>query len=91
MKLSDREILELNELCGALADGRAARLFKGGAALEIDGKTVTDVKMEEYQRIYRRFAALLDQRQSDVEPAPLRLVADAMLVGRRLTTEAFNW
>lgn len=74
-----------------LADGRKARLFKGGAALEVDGKTVTDVKMEEYQRIYRRFAELLDKRQSDVEPAPLRLVADAMLVGRRLTTDVFNW
>jgi D-galactose 1-dehydrogenase len=74
-----------------LGDGREARLFKGGAALEVDGKTVTDVKMEEYQRIYRRFAELLDRRESDVEPAPLRLVADSMLVGRRLTTEDFNW
>ena len=74
-----------------LGDGRKARLFKGGAALEVDGKIVTDVKMEEYERIYQRFAELLDKRQSDVEPAPLRLVADAMLVGKRLTTEAFNW
>jgi D-galactose 1-dehydrogenase len=74
-----------------LADGKSARLFKGGAALEVDGKTVTDVKMEEYQRIYRRFAELLEQRRSDVEAGPLRLVADAMLVGRRLTTDAFNW
>lgn len=74
-----------------LGDGRKARLFKGGAALEVDGKTVTDVKMEEYERIYERFAVLLDKRQSDVEPAPLRLVADAMLVGKRLTTDPFTW
>jgi hypothetical protein len=26
-----------------------------------------------------------------VNPAPLRIVADAMLLGRRLTTDAFNW
>lgn len=74
-----------------LGDGRPARLFKGGAALSVDGKVVTDVKMEEYERIYRRFAELLDKRQSDVEPTPLRLVADAMMVGERLTTDAFNW
>lgn len=74
-----------------LGDGGKARLFKGGAALELDGKVVVDVKMEEYERIYERFAELLDRRQSDVEPAPLRLVADAMLVGKRLVTDAFNW
>lgn len=74
-----------------LADGRPARLFKGGAALSVDGRPVLDLPMAEYQRIYRRFAELLDARTSDVEGAPLRLVADAMLVGRRLTTEPFNW
>ena len=74
-----------------LGDGRKARLFRGGAALSVEDKVVIDVKMEEYERIYRRFAELLDTRQSDVEPAPLRLVADAMLVGRRLTTDPFNW
>jgi D-galactose 1-dehydrogenase len=75
----------------ALADGRSARLFKGGAALSVDGKTIVEAPSEEYQRIYRRFAELLDARRSDVNPAPLRIVADAMLVGRRLTTDAFNW
>ncbi len=74
-----------------LGDGRPARLFKGGAALSVEGKPVVDVPMEEYQRIYRRFAELLDRRESDVEATPLRLVADAMLVGARLTTDAFNW
>jgi D-galactose 1-dehydrogenase len=75
----------------ALPDGRAARLFKGGAALSLDGKTIVEAPSEEYQRIYRRFAQLLEERRSDVDPAPLRLVADAMLLGRRLTTDAFDW
>jgi D-galactose 1-dehydrogenase len=75
----------------ALADGRGARLFKGGAALSVEGKTVIEAPSEEYQRIYRRFAELLDARRSDVDAAPLRIVADAMLVGRRLTTDAFDW
>ena len=74
-----------------LANGKSARLFKGGAALSLDGKTIVEAPSEEYQRIYRRFAGLLDERRSDVNVAPLRLVADAMLLGRRLTTDAFNW
>lgn len=74
-----------------LGDGRAARLFKGGSALSIEGKTVVEAPSEEYQRIYRRFAELLETRRSNVDPAPLRIVADAMLLGRRLTTDAFNW
>ena len=74
-----------------LADGRSARLFKGGAALSVDGKTVVEAPSEEYQRIYRRFAELLEARRSDVNPAPLRIVADAMLLGRRLTTDPFEW
>lgn len=72
-------------------DGRSARLFRGGAALSIDGKTAIEAPSEEYERIYARFAELLSARQSDVDSAPLRLVADAMMVGRRLTTDAFAW
>jgi D-galactose 1-dehydrogenase len=73
------------------ADGRSARLFKGGAALSVDEKLVVEAASEEYQRIYRHFAKLLDARRSDVDAAPLRLVADAMLLGRRLTTDPFAW
>ena len=73
------------------ADGRAARLFKGGAALAVDDKLVVDAASEEYQRIYRHFARLLDGRRRDVDAAPLRLVADAMLLGRRQATDPFEW
>ena len=73
------------------ADGRSARLFEGGASLSIDGKTVVAAPREEYERIYERFTALLDERRSDVDGAPLRLVADAMLVGTRLATAPFEW
>jgi len=75
----------------ALADGRSARLSKGGVALSVEGTTVVEAPSEEYQRIYRRFAELLDERRSEIDAAPLRLVADAMLLGRRLTTDAFHW
>ena len=73
------------------ADGRKLRLYKGGAALEVDGRLVVEAPSEEYERIYAHFATLLASGQSDVDGAPLRLVADAMLVGRRATTEAFDW
>jgi len=72
-------------------DGRNARLFKGGAALSIDGKTVIEAPSEEYERIYVRFAELLAERRSEVESAPLTLVADAMMIGKRLTTDPFAW
>jgi D-galactose 1-dehydrogenase len=75
----------------ALADGRPARLSRGGVALSVDGATVVEARSEEYQRIYRRFAELLDERRSEIDAAPLRLVADAMLLGRRLTADAFKW
>ncbi|MGI9450066.1 MAG: Gfo/Idh/MocA family protein [Geminicoccaceae bacterium] len=73
------------------ADGQKAKLFKGGRALEIDDQLIVDEPNQEYQRIYARFSELLDQRQSDVDDAPLRLVADAMLVGERHVTDAFSW
>jgi len=72
-------------------DGRSARLFKGGAALSVEGKLVVEAPSEEYERIYQRFADLLAERRSDVDGSPLRLVADAMLVGTRLTTDPFEW
>jgi D-galactose 1-dehydrogenase len=47
--------------------------------------------MEEYERIYERFAELLDTGRSEMDPAPLQLVADAFLVGRRVATDPFRW
>jgi D-galactose 1-dehydrogenase len=73
------------------AAGHKLRLFKGGAALEVDGKLAVEAPSEEYERIYAHFATLLASGTSDVDGAPLRLVADAMLVGRRDVTEAFTW
>src|SRR5690606_30272204 len=73
------------------ADGQKLRLYKGGAALEVDGKLVVEAPSEEYERIYAHFADLLASGKSDVDGSPLRLVADAMLVGKRATTEAFDW
>ena len=42
----------------------------------------------EYPDIYRQFVELIDERRSQVDVAPLRLVADCLLVGRRHIVEA---
>ena len=61
------------------------KLAHGGAELSIDGRAVTaDASMAgEYPRLYQRFAALCDARQSDVDWRPFQLVADAFLIGER--------
>lgn len=64
-------------------------LRDGGRTLVIGGRAAAAAADEEYPRLYRRFAQLLDARASDVDLAPLRLVADAFLVAERVTGEAF--
>ncbi|QAY75441.1 Gfo/Idh/MocA family protein [Sphingosinicella sp. BN140058] len=66
-------------------------LSKGGAALQVNGETVIDggeIEVE-YPNLYARFAELVRGRNSDVDLAPLRLVADAFMLGRREPVEAF--
>ena len=56
------------------------------------GKTELPVQRapeREYPLIYRRFAELLRARESEVDASPLRIIADAFLVGSRETTEPF--
>lgn len=71
-------------------DGLSLRLSGGGARLEIDGGETVEVAREEYPRIYRRFADLIDERRSSVDVTPLRLTADAFLVGRRVSVDRFE-
>jgi len=58
--------------------------------LDIDGK-VTEATDAEYPGLYAKFADLVGSRSSDVDVTPLRLVADAFLVGRRMIVPAFEW
>jgi D-galactose 1-dehydrogenase len=43
----------------------------------------------EYDGIYARFAELLDAGTSEVDVSPLRHVADAFMLGRRIVTDPF--
>lgn len=73
-------------------DGRIA-LTMGGNELEIDGRPAGGDRslMGEYPALYARMAELVRDRRSDVDLAPMVLVADAMILGRRHTVEPFFW
>jgi predicted dehydrogenase len=69
-------------------DGLAVTLEKGGAELIVNGALQPSHGMGEYPSIYTRFVDLIDNRRSDIDLAPLRLVADCLLVGRTHRIEA---
>jgi predicted dehydrogenase len=69
-------------------DGEQLLLTDGGGRLAIDGAEQQVTGPGEYPDIYRRFAQLIDERRSDVDVRPLRLVADCLLVGSREEVEA---
>jgi predicted dehydrogenase len=64
------------------ADGTHIRLECGGSKLLVDGEAQEDDGPGEYPDIYKMFVDLIDERRSHVDVAPLRLVADCLLVGR---------
>lgn len=70
------------------ADGLVLELRKGGSEMIVDGERQACEGMGEYPDIYARFVDLIDNRRSEVDVAPLRLVSDCLLVGRRHASEA---
>jgi D-galactose 1-dehydrogenase len=71
--------------------GGTLLLSAGGAKLTHDGRSLVDQTEAEYPALYRRFLDLVGRRESDVDLAPLQLVADAFLLGQRRSVEAFTW
>ncbi|HEX7858507.1 MAG TPA: Gfo/Idh/MocA family oxidoreductase [Sphingobium sp.] len=65
-------------------------LGHGGNSLSIDGKALPPSPEGEYRSLYAHFGALVTAGQSDVDMAPLRLVADAFLRGRNCPTDTFE-
>lgn len=75
--------------------GGPLRLYEGGASLEIGGKPApteapASGEHAEYIGVYHRFAELVRAGRSDVDDRPLRLAADAFLVGRRVAAAPFK-
>ena len=72
------------------SDAVEVRLEGGGSRLLIDGQSQAAGGHGEYPDIYRQFLDLIDERRSLVDVAPLRLVADCFLAGRRHRTAAVD-
>lgn len=70
-------------------DGGRLTLSMGGRDLSIDGREVDTPAIAEYPSLYAHFGELVRQRRSDVDIAPLQLVADAFLCGRRIEVEPY--
>ena len=66
----------------ATNDGLELLLENGGTELFVNGERQACEGMGEYPSIYARFVDLIDNRRSDFDVSPLRLVADCLLVGR---------
>lgn len=71
-------------------DAGPVTLSSGGKRLIAGGEQRVDAAEAEYPRLYRRFVKLAATGATDVDLAPLQLVADAFLLGRRRTVEPFE-
>ena len=71
--------------------GDELKLEKGGTVLRVNGDIVIENPSEEYEQIYEHFAKLLRKDKSEVDGSPLRLVADAFLLGSRENVADFHW
>ena len=70
-------------------DAGRLTLSRGGSVMTLDGRPVSTPRGAEYPSLYAHFAALVHTRRIDVDLAPLQLVADAFLCGRRVEVEPF--
>ena len=64
--------------------------FRRAAEVEGGDRQHVDAAKAEYPALYRRFRELAASGECDVDLAPLQLVADAFLLGRRRTVEPFE-
>jgi D-galactose 1-dehydrogenase len=71
-------------------DGGPVTLSMGGARLAGRGQATRRCPDAEYAGLYRRFRELAETGEADVDLAPLQLVADAFLLGRRRIVEPFE-
>jgi D-galactose 1-dehydrogenase len=70
-------------------DAGRLHLSSGGGVMTVDDTPVETTEGSEYGDLYAHFATLVRGRAIDVDCAPLQLVADAFLCGRRIEVEPF--
>lgn len=72
-------------------DRETLLLADGGHRLYIDETPHVAALDQEYARLYRRFAELVDGGASEVDTRPLQLVEDAFMIGQRRQGAAFHF
>lgn len=63
----------------------------GGTRFLIDGVAQDTGSLGEYPALYKRMKTLVENRICDVDLRPMVHVADAMTLGKRITTDAFHF
>jgi predicted dehydrogenase len=71
-------------------EGETLLLSEGGAKLSVDGRDTGATGPGEYPSLYAEFAELVAARRSHVDLSPLRLAAEAFLLGTRKFVEPFE-
>ncbi|MGR3570698.1 Gfo/Idh/MocA family protein [Brevirhabdus sp.] len=71
-------------------DRGQAVLDKGGAAFHVAGRLIASGGNREYANLYARMHDLVREGQSDLDLAPMRLVADAFVNARFAITDPFD-
>ena len=69
--------------------GERMALLQGGTVLKVDDAVVLQQTAAEYPALYAHFVTLVRSAQSDADFSPLRLVADAFMIGRRIEAPAY--
>ncbi|MGR3322524.1 MAG: Gfo/Idh/MocA family protein [Pseudooceanicola sp.] len=77
----------------AETDQGSMLLENGGGKLSIDGRDEAGAPglSGEYPRLYARMAELVARGGIDMDLSPMRHVADAFTLGRRVTVAPFDW
>ena len=90
---ADYDFLQENEQTWSIfaesGQGEKLALHMGGTILEIDGKVVVHEKEAEYPGLYAHFYDLVCRQASDADFSPLRIVADAFMIGQRINAAEY--
>lgn len=75
---------EVRRILVGTASGRDIAILDGGARLVVDGEEQPLGPVAEYPALYARFAKLVPARTVEVDVQPMRILADAALIARRV-------
>lgn len=84
-----QENLQTWSIFAEAEDGGKLALSMGGTILEIDGKPVMQEPEREYPGLYAHFYDLIANGASDADFSPLRIVADAFMLGKRIAAPEY--